>query len=145
MNTNNPDSNTDLSYEDLEIVKDSLKRCLANPLFLEQFYKNFIGTSAQIAEQFKNTNFAFQKIMLKSSLHIMVTMASGGMQNSAAMDRLATVHDRQHRNIKPEWYLDWLEALINTIKEIDSLHDAKSEQLWRIAMQPGIAYMQLKY
>ncbi|SJM91628.1 conserved hypothetical protein [Crenothrix polyspora] len=134
-----------LSFGDLEIVKASLKRCLANPDFLDRFYKNFMAMSVQIAEQFKNTDFAFQKIMLKSSLHIMVTMASGGMQNSGAMEKLATVHNREHRNIKPEWYYDWLDALVKTIKEIDPSYNAELEQLWRTAMQPGIAYMQLKY
>lgn len=134
-----------LSSEDLEIVKASLKRCLASPEFLDLFYKNFLAMSTDIAEQFKNTNFGFQKIMLKSSLHIMVIMAQGGMKNSDSMDKLATVHNREHRNIKPEWYYDWLDALIQTIKEIDPSYDAKLERLWRTAMQPGIAYMQQKY
>jgi hemoglobin-like flavoprotein len=134
-----------LSSEDLEIVKTSLKRCLATPEFLDIFYKNFLGMSTHIAEQFKNTNFGFQKIMLKSSLHIMVIMAQGGMKNSDSMEKLANVHNRDHRNIKPEWYYDWLDALIQTIKEIDPSYDAKLERLWRTAMQPGIAYMQQKY
>ncbi len=145
MSTNPSETNNPLSYDDLEIVKASLRRCLANPEFLDRFYKNFTSMSAQIAEQFKNTNFAFQKIMLKSSLHIMVTMASGGMQNSDAMDKLATVHNRDHRNIKPEWYYDWLDALMKTIREIDPQYNASIDQLWRTAMQPGIAYMQSKY
>lgn len=134
-----------LSAEELEVVKDSLKRCLANPEFLDRFYKNFMAMSTQIAEQFKDTNFAYQQIMLKSSLHIMIIMASGGMQNSAAMDKLSTIHNRDHRNIKPEWYFDWLDALIKTVKEIDPSYNVKLEQLWRTAMQPGINYMQSKY
>jgi hemoglobin-like flavoprotein len=95
-----------LSFDEVEIVKESLRRCLSEPKFLDRFYKHFLARSAQIAEQFKDTNFAYQKIMLKSSLHITVTMAGGSMQNSEALERLATVHNRQHRNIKPEWYMD---------------------------------------
>jgi hypothetical protein len=134
-----------LSHDDLEAIKASLRRCLANPDFLDRFYKNFMGMSVHIADQFKNTNFGFQKIMLKSSLHIMVMMAAGGMQNSDAMDKLATLHNREHRNIKPEWYLDWLDALIKTIREFDPQYNLALEQLWRAAMQPGIVYMQAKY
>ena len=145
MDTDYNQNTPPLSHDDLDLVKASLRRCLANPEFLDRFYKNFTGMSTQIAKQFENTNFAFQKIMLKSSLHIMVTMAAGGMQNSDAMDKLATVHNRNHRNIKPEWYYDWLNALTKTISETDPQHSASLEQLWHNAMQPGITYMQQRY
>lgn len=134
-----------LNYDELEEIKASLKRCLADPNFLDIFYKNFMSASVQIAEKFKNTNFAYQKIMLKSSLHIMTAMAMGGMQQSDALNKLATLHDRRHRNIKPEWYEDWLDALIKAINATDPLYSARAELLWRDAMRPGIEYMQSKY
>jgi hypothetical protein len=126
----------------IEIVKDSMLRCLAKPEFLDRFYDEFMKTPA-ISEKFRDTNMVMQKIVLKASLHLMLNAARG--TPGEAMNKLAIEHDRGHRNIPRELYGLWLEAMVSAVKSTDVQCTNELELAWREVMQPGIDYMASRY
>lgn len=100
----------------INIVKESMQRCLAKPEFLDRFYDEFMR-SPEIREKFENTNMVMQKIVLKSSLHLMLNVARGAAGD--AMNQLAISHDRSHRNIPKNLYSLWLNAMIYAVRSTD--------------------------
>ena len=67
-----------MDSERLEAYVGSLTRCLGIPAFLDRFYEIFLASSPEVAEKFKDTNFARQKVALGQSLYLMVMAAEGG-------------------------------------------------------------------
>ncbi len=129
------------SVKDVNIVKQSLERCLEATDFLNLFYELFLASSPQVKEKFKNTSFSRQSIMLKGSLQIMLLYADGRLSDDGGMRQLAKVHDRDHREVKPELYSFWLNCMIETVRQSDPQFSAELENSWRAVMQPGIDYM----
>ena len=83
--------------------------------------------------------------MLKGSLHVMLMLAGGKMQDQSGLQNLAKIHDRDHRNIPPPYYDLWLESIIWAVERSDPEFDDNLDQAWRAAMQPGIEFMRSKY
>ena len=129
----------------LEAYVGSLTRCLGVPAFLDRFYEIFLASSPEIAEKFKHTNFARQKVALGQSLYLMVMAAEGGEAAVAYLDRIAERHGKHALDIRPELYEVWLNALIATARELDSEFDDATEAVWREMIRPGIEVMQSRY
>jgi hypothetical protein len=126
----------------INIVKESMQRCLAQPLFMDRFYEAFMMLP-WVQEKFKNSNMAMQKIVLKSSLHLMLNVAKGSP--GASMHKLAILHDRNNRDVLPEQYQHWLNAMVNAVKATDTQFTSEIEMAWRDVMQPGINFMSGQY
>jgi hypothetical protein len=126
----------------IELVKESMQRCLSNRTFMDKFYDEFM-MSPEVQEKFKNTNMAMQKIVLKSSLHLMLAVARG--YRGEAMDKLALSHDRNHRAIPPNLYQFWLNAMVSAVKATDVHCTLEVENAWREVMQVGANYMGERY
>jgi hypothetical protein len=126
----------------IEIVKASMQRCLAKQAFMDKFYEEFTASS-DVREKFKNTNMAMQKIVLKSSLHLILAVARG--YQSEAMNKLAMSHDRNHRAIPPNLYQYWLSAMVSAVKATDTQFSLEIENAWREVMQTGIDFMSDRY
>lgn len=58
---------------------------------------------------------------------------------------IALTHNREQYDIKPEYYDIWLEALIETVEELDPGYNADLGLAWRLAMTPGIQFMKFHY
>jgi len=129
----------------LEAYVGSLTRCLGIPVFLDRFYEVFLASSPEVAEKFKTTNFARQKVTLGQSLYLMVMAAEGGEAAVAYLDRIAERHGRDALDIRPELYELWLDALVATARELDDEFDDETETLWREMIRPGIEVMQARY
>jgi hemoglobin-like flavoprotein len=129
----------------LEAYVGSLTRCLGLPAFLDRFYEIFLESSPEVAEKFKHTNFARQKVALGQSLYLMVMAAEGGEAAVAYLDRIAERHARGALDIRPELYDVWLDALIATARELDSEFDDETEAVWREMIRPGIEIMRARY
>lgn len=129
----------------LEAYVGSLTRCLGIPTFLDRFYEIFLAGSPEVAEKFKHTNFARQKVALGQSLYLMVMAAEGGEAAVAYLHRIAERHGRDALDIRPELYEVWLNALVATARELDSEFDDETEALWREMIRPGIEVMQSRY
>jgi hemoglobin-like flavoprotein len=129
----------------LEAYVGSLTRCLGIPAFLDRFYEIFLESSPEVAEKFKRTNFARQKVALGQSLYLMVMAAEGGEAAVAYLDRIAARHGRDDLDIRPELYDVWLDALIATARELDPEFDDDTEAVWREMIRPGIEIMRARY
>ena len=112
--------------------------------FFAAFYDAFTARSAAAAEKFSGVDMAAQRAHLKNSLDQMVYF-SIDRQAGARMEQIAATHSRSGRNISPELYTSWLDALVDTVREYDEDFDAEVEAAWRIVLAPGISYMQLMY
>jgi len=114
---------------------DSFERCINDPLFLDQFYENFLASSDEVSAMFKETDVETQKAMLMASL-VYMSQADKGSLSSIA---------EKHSHIKPYLYALWLDSLIAAAKSIDPLFDVETEVLWRETLQVGIDFMIGKY
>lgn len=126
-------------------VKESFSRCCVNPKFLDRFYEIFLASHPAIAPLFQRTDFAKQKMALRSGLAMMVMHTEGNKIGTQGLDRIGQSHSRKHMNIDPALYQYWIESLIKTVKECDPQCDAKLEGEWRQALKAGASYISSQY
>lgn len=50
------------------------------------------------------------------------------------MKRIATIHSKADKDVRPELYDGWLDSLIEAVKEYDPEFDSDVEPAWRIAL-----------
>jgi hemoglobin-like flavoprotein len=132
-----------MGERDAELFNDSLDRCTSRPGFLDRFYEILITASPEAAEKFRNTDVKKQALMLKASLYILVLAET--LEGKAHLTRIASIHSRQGRDIRPELYDVWLDCLIETVREFDPRFDPKIEAAWRRMLRPGIEFIKSKY
>lgn len=86
-----------------------------------------------------------QKMMLHASLYMIMLAAQNNDAAFVYLERVAKRHSKSALDIKPELYDIWLETLIETVSEIDTIFNANVENAWREVMNYGIAYMKSQY
>jgi hemoglobin-like flavoprotein len=130
----------------IEIFDRSLRRCNANPGFLDLFYEKFLAASPKVRERFANTDFARQKRLLHASFYL-ILLASEDPENGPAryLDHLAARHSVHDLNIGAELYDIWLDSLLAVVKECDPEFDDSIEESWERIMGIGIDYMLQHY
>ena len=130
----------------LQIFDDSLRRCDADPRFLDRFYERFVASSPRVAEKFANTDFVRQKRALRASLQLMPLAAEDEENGPTRYLRdLAATHSREHLNIGAELYDLWLDSLLATVREFDAEFDETVEAAWEGVMGVGIRYLLAHY
>lgn len=134
-----------MNEEEIALFNDSLERCTARHDFLDRFYQTFVASSKEVAEKFKHTDFRRQKILLKTSLYMMMLAAMDKPEAQEHLQRIARIHSRHGHNIQPKLYDLWLDCLIQAVKECDPAFDKKTDSAWRAMMAPGIAFMKSRY
>lgn len=112
--------------------------------FFRQFYDNFFGKSEAIKEQFKNTDMKGQVAFLQKSIYHLISFYVSKEENEF-LHKIAVSHNRSNHDVKPEFYSLWLDALIETVEMLDPEYNSRVELAWRIALTPGILYMQSVY
>lgn len=105
--------------------------------FFRVFYDRFIGNS-DIAQMFEGTDMQHQAAMLKASLFELTSCALFG-KPSPELTRLALLHKR--RGIDAKMLDEWLAALLDTVETFDQGWRQTTERAWRLALDPGIAYV----
>ena len=132
----------------VDIFQRSLARAIGqgeyNHEFISRFYEIFLGRSDDIAELFHGTDMVAQRQMLHDSLVLLVDFFSSREVNPA-LDRIARVHARSGRDIRPELYDLWLDSLIEALSQFDPDFDAEVELSWRLVLAPGISYMKFMH
>ena len=108
--------------------------------FFDSFYHRFLGASAVAAQKFSKTNMKRQKEMMRASLIELMQFYVSGVPNEY-MKRVAAIHGRSAHNITRAHYLEWLDSLLETVKEFDPEFDDNVELAWRVILSPGIAYL----
>jgi hemoglobin-like flavoprotein len=128
-------------------MRASLKRCLAKPDFLLDFYGFFMAASPEAREKFRGTDLKRQTEVLSETLWVMALAADSepGSPTWRDMPRLAEKHSRAGLNIGPVLYDQWLDSLVEAVRRHDPLYAPELEQAWRDALAPGIDYMRSRY
>lgn len=130
---------------EIQRVSASYKRCLESPEFFDVFYKNFTSKGPRVVEKFKNTDMKRQMDALKHGVQYMIMFAEGSKIAAAKVEDLGVTHDRNHRDISPELYTDWLKSLIETIKQFDPEYTDDLGRDWEEVMGHGIRRMKAMY
>ena len=65
--------------------------------------------------------------------------------DSSSLKSIAISHNRSHYDIAPELYDLWLDALLETLKELDPEYTKELRLAWQIVMTPGILYLKHHY
>ena len=127
------------------IFRESHSRCSQDDSFLDVFYGKFMSSSQEVHAKFANTDMERQKKALGKTLK-MVTMSSRGSDAAEAyLGYIAERHGSRDLNIEPRLYDLWLEALIETVSEIDPKYDNAVEAAWRDTMHYAVDYMVSRY
>lgn len=131
-----------------QVFADSFARVMGqgayNPEFINRFYELFLASSPHIAERFSSTNMSRQKTMLHDSFTTLVDF-NVRRRVSAQLEHLGAVHGPDAADIEPGLYVLWLDSLVQTVAEFDPAYTREVDLAWRIAMAPGIAYLQFAY
>jgi hemoglobin-like flavoprotein len=127
-------------------ARDSLSRCVKDPRFLDRFYELLMASSDDIREKFETTDFERQMKVLQDSLFVMMVAAgtTSGMAHKE-LAKLAERHSRNNLNIKPEWYVNWLDCLMKAVTEVDPQYTPELELAWRESLKGGIDLLKSKY
>jgi hemoglobin-like flavoprotein len=135
------------SVGQVEVFVASLKRCLAKPEFLLNFYGRFMDSSEEIRNKFAQTDFQRQTRVLAESLWVISVVAQAPKASPAweALPRLAARHSRNDLDIRPGLYDKWLDCLVETARNHDVEFSTEIEDAWRNTLAVGIEYMRSKY
>jgi len=131
-------------YE-MELFHASLERCLGGDGFVERFYEIFQGLSPEIARKFKDTDLKTQKRKLTASLYMTMLLDDHSPEGKMHFERIAQLHSRDALDIRPEFYGQWVESLIDAAREYDTYFDEETERAWRHLLEPAIEFMKSRY
>lgn len=134
-----------MTEKEIALFNDSLERCSTSADFLDYFYRTFMASSPEVAEKFKHTDFKKQKILLKTSFYMMMLAAMGKPEAQEHLERIAQVHSKKGRDIRPGLYDLWLDCLIQAVRKFDRAFNKDIEDAWRAMMKPGIEFMKSRY
>jgi hemoglobin-like flavoprotein len=131
-----------------QIFEDSFSRVLGKgtgisaqgDLFFSRFYENFLRKSAVIEQMFSQTDMDQQVRMLQKSFFQLINMYVSGSP-PAQLFNIAKTHSVSGHNVRPELYDLWLDALIDTVEQLDPEFEDNITLAWRLALNPGIVLM----
>jgi hemoglobin-like flavoprotein len=138
-------SGNELNERDVELFNDSLERCTSDRRFLDRFYELFVTSSAEVAAKFANTDFRVQKAAVKVSLYMIISSIEQKPEGNVHLERIAARHSRNALDIGPHLYDQWLECLIQAVRECDPMFGEEVEQAWRKVMRVGIEFLKSRY
>ena len=135
----------DLADRELMLFNDSFERCCLRPGFLQRFYQIFVGSSAEVARKFRNTDMRQQVALLRVSLYCVMLASWGKPEGHAHLERIAKIHSRAGHDVSPALYDLWLDCLLRAVREYDPWLDGDTEQAWRQVLGPGIEFLKSRY
>jgi hemoglobin-like flavoprotein len=113
-------------------------------LFFRRFYEIFSASSDEIALKFANTDIDQQIRMLQKGMFHLISFYLVKNDNDY-LKEIARKHDHHHLDIRPELYDLWLDALLQTVAEMDSLFRPETALAWKIVMMPGLLYLKFHH
>jgi hemoglobin-like flavoprotein len=128
-----------------EEVQLSLGRCCNQTAFLDAFYGNLFQSSPVVAPMFAHTDMARQKKLLKDGISFLLMYSKGDELGKMKVEKLALSHNRDHINVKPEYYALWIESLMKAVAKFDPKFSPALDEAWRKAVQKGIDEMKAGY
>ena len=106
--------------------------------FYELFYDDFIGSSNDIQNLFKNVDINKQKLMLRESILYMMMFYSDKNYNPYFVS-LARKHKKM--NVTDDMYTSFMDSLITALSKSYPKFDKTCELAWRVLFAPGIEFM----
>ncbi len=83
--------------------------------------------------------------MLLRSLELSAGATAGDAEALREIQERAITHDRDHLNIRPEYYALWLDSIIAAAKDYDPEWEDSVESAWREILGHVIKHMIRKY
>jgi hemoglobin-like flavoprotein len=127
--------------EHVDAFQASVDRCLESPSFIKDFYDRFKGSSDEIREKFRDTDFERQNRALADSLRVMAVAVQGGPGNIARLDMKRLARRHKEMDIGAWMYDVWLDCVLQTARIHDPKFTPAVERAWRETLGPGIEYM----
>lgn len=128
-----------------KIFHQSFTRCQKQEGFFKRFYEIYVESSDEVKEKFKNTDMERQVKMLTNSFYTAKLATNGGAAIKNNLQKLAAVHGKKGRDIRPGLYDLWLDCLMQAVNEFDAEFSSDVDAAWRSMLLPGIGYMQAHY
>ncbi len=113
-------------------------------LFFSRFYERFLLESVDARDKFKGVDMEAQIRVLEKSMFHMIGFYVA-KTDTRYLRSIAHTHSQRQLDIKPEYYDAWLDALVDTVEELDTEFHSELELAWRLAMTPGIQFMKFHY
>jgi hemoglobin-like flavoprotein len=132
-----------MEQTDIEIAEASYHRCAENPAFYSTLYDRLLASDPRIPPMFAKTSFERQHKLLRHGLGVLIIYAK--RPNPALLERIALRHSRLDVNVPPEMYPGFVESLLSAVAAHDPKYGAEVGAAWRVALAPGVAYMQSMY
>ena len=131
----------------VEAFLASLKRCLAVPGFMDDFYARFMGSSDDVREKFRNTDMKRQAQVVADSLYVVANAVQGeeGSLARRELPRIAARHSRAERDVRPGLYDLWIGCLVETVRAHDPQFGPEIERAWQEVLGFGADYMRQRY
>ncbi|HWP38566.1 MAG TPA: globin [Gemmatimonadales bacterium] len=129
----------------LELARASYERCSAVPDFYACFYRNFFRAAPEVEPRFAQTDFRRQHQLLKHALGLLLAFPTRPDDGPVLLMRVADRHSRRDLGIRPDLYPRFVDALVQTVAEHDVAFTPHVADAWRVAIAPGIAFMQGRY
>lgn len=131
--------------EDTSRVLSSYDRTIGRRGFVERFYEKLLATRPEIAELFDETDFIRQQQLLKKGLKMAILFADGDDEAQQHLAQIRETHNHENMQIRPEYYIHWLNSLIATVAEFDQHFDSELEGSWRRTLQCSIDEIKAGY
>jgi hemoglobin-like flavoprotein len=131
----------------VEVFLASLRRCLAVPGFIDDFYGRFVGSSEEVREKFKNTDMKRQAQVVADSLYVVANAVQGedGSLARRELPQIAARHSRADRDVPPRLYDLWIACILETARLHDPQFGPDVERAWQEVLGFGADYMRQRY
>jgi hemoglobin-like flavoprotein len=126
-------------------ARESYQRCCQSPGFPECFYRNLFMVAPHVETRFANTDFERQHRLLQHAIGLLLSFPTQPATEPTILRRVADRHKAADLDVPPDWYADFVEALIQTVSERDDQHSDDVTAAWRATVAPGIEYMKAQY
>ena len=141
-----PISQGDLTALIEDVVRPSFVRCCADSSeFFDAFYFRLGDRLPQVGAMFARVDMQKQNDLIREGIKDLIAYADGDSQAETEFQRLAKSHSRSGLAIPPEYYPQWIDSLMETIREHDPAANDETEAAWRQVLAGGIALMVAGY
>lgn len=126
-------------------VRQSFRRCCQDTEFFDSFYHHLACADDEIGPMFAETDMLVQNSLLQEGISQMLGMAAGEASARERIEALGRIHDRNHRNIRPELYTVWMDSLLTAVRDSDPEYSAELATQWTSALKESLELMQAMY
>lgn len=135
-----------MDEQTIETFEQSLRRCDADPEFLDIFYDRFLASSPKVKSKFANTDFHRQKRLLHASFYLILLASEDPVAGPERyLGHLAARHSTKDLDVGAELYDLWLDSLLASVKQCDPEYGPEVEAAWEKVMGIGIDFLLSHY